>query len=73
MSTLISMIKGINTGVGMFGPKVAAVGILLSIAGNVLQGKFEEISSTDIELALVALGLWGARANKVSSEKAGAV
>lgn len=57
---------------GTYGPKVSAVGVLLVTVGLVFQGKFGEINHTDVELALLALGVLGTRANKVSSERAGA-
>lgn len=69
-------VKRVNGGArdvwSTYGPKVSAVGVLLVTVGMVLQGRFEEVSHTDIELALLALGLLGTRANKVSSERAGA-
>ena len=57
---------------GTSGPKVSAVGVPPVTVGMLFQGKFGEINHTDVELALLALGILGTRANKVSSERAGA-
>lgn len=56
---------------GKYGPKFFAVGTLLIVVGTAFQGRFDEISHTDIELALVALGLMGARPKYVSSQDVG--
>ena len=62
----------VNLGIGNFGPKAAAVGILLVLAGEVLQGHWDKIDSNAAVEALIALGLWGTRANLKSGESVGA-
>ena len=72
MTPLINMLLASNTAVGKYGPKFAAVGILLVMVGEILQGKFENFDSNTAIEALIALGLWGSRANYKSSEDVGA-
>lgn len=62
----------VNLGIGNFGPKTAAVGILLVLAGEVMQGHWDKLDANAAVEALIALGLWGTRANLKSSESVGA-
>lgn len=62
----------VNLGIGNFGPKAASVGILLVLAGEVLQGHWDKLDANAAVEALIALGLWGTRANLKSSESVGA-
>jgi hypothetical protein len=50
---------------GIYGPKVAAVGVLLVQAGYILQGKFEEI---DYDSTALAVALLFTRSNLVTSQ-----
>lgn len=79
MNKLLALVRGLQSAQdtvtrigGTYGPKFFAVGTLFIVVGTAFQGRFDEINHTDVELALVALGLMGARPNKVSSEQAGA-
>jgi len=62
----------VNLGIGNFAPKAASVGILLVLAGEVLQGHWDKLDANAAVEALIALGLWGTRANLRSSESVGA-
>jgi hypothetical protein len=72
MGNVFKLIGVVNTGIGIFGPKAAAIGVLLVIAGQALQGHWDQIDAHTAEAALIALGLWGARANQRTSEDVGA-
>lgn len=61
-----------NLAIGNFGPKAASIGILLVLVGEVLQGHWDKIDANTAVEALIALGLWGTRANLRSSESVGA-
>jgi hypothetical protein len=69
-----------NKLLGTYGPSGAAIGVLLGLVGKlthaVSTGNYEEINGVQIYdeamAAFIALGFWGTRPNKVSSEKAGA-
>jgi hypothetical protein len=61
-----------NLGIGNFGPKAASIGILLVLAGELLQGHWDKIDADSAIQAMIALGLWGTRANLRSSERVGA-
>lgn len=72
MTSLVNMLLASNTAVGKYGPKLAAVGILLVMVGEVLQGHYDKFDSNTAIEAMIALGLWGSRANYVKSESVGA-
>ena len=71
MTPLINMLLASNTAVGKYGPKFAAVGILLVMVGEILQGHFDKFDSNTAIEAMIALGLWGSRANYRSSQDVG--
>lgn len=72
MTSLVNLLLASNTAVGKYGPKLAAVGILLVMVGEVLQGHYDKFDSNTAIEAMIALGLWGSRANLKSSEDVGA-
>lgn len=72
MTSIVNAILASNTAVGKYGPKLAALGILLVMVGEILQGNIEKFDSNTAIEALIALGLWGSRANYVKSESVGA-
>lgn len=72
MEGFVKLLSLLNTLIGTVGPKAASIGILLVMAGQALQGHWNQIDGNTAIEALIALGLWGTRANKVSSERAGA-
>lgn len=72
MNAIVNAVFAANNVAGKFGPKAAAVGVLLVLVGQVLQGHWDQLDGNSALEALIALGLWTSRPNKVSSESAGA-